>query len=111
MKPAQTLDDKKYVTREVHRLYEVYTVGELRDLLVARGVKLNAGYTAKEQLVLKAAESSPMEMQKVAQLTNDLKDRGIDVKWRARMLASGREIQRMLDTTTEVVSRLRERPR
>ena len=96
------------MTREVHRLYEVYTVGELSELLVERGVKLKGGYTAKEQLVESAAVSSPTEMQLVTQLTSELKDHGIDVKWRARMLASGREIQRKLVATTEVVNRLRE---
>ena len=102
-------EEQRYITREVHRLYEVYTVGELRELLVRRGLGLKSGYTRKEELVENARISSPAEMQVLTQLTNELKDRGIDVKWRARMLASGRDIQEMVRTTAEVVNYLRER--
>ncbi|CAK0818428.1 unnamed protein product [Prorocentrum cordatum] len=50
-----------------------------------------------------------MEMQLVTQMTNELKDHGIDVKWQALMLASGRRIKNMLATTTEVLNCLQER--
>ncbi|CAK0861483.1 unnamed protein product, partial [Prorocentrum cordatum] len=99
-------NEQKYTTREVHRLYETYTVGELRGLLVERNARLMAGYTRKEELVETASETSPMEMQVVAQLTNELKDHGIGAKWQARMLASGRRINKMVATTTEVLDRL-----
>eukprot|EP00959_Pyramimonas_sp_CCMP1952_P305258 6388071-Pyramimonas_sp.AAC.1 len=100
--------EQKYITREVQRLYEVNTVGELRELLVERGLALKEGYTRKEALVESAGRSSPTEMQVITQLTNELMDHGIDVKWPARMLASGRDLQRMLTTTAEV-NRLRGR--
>ncbi|CAK0891517.1 unnamed protein product [Prorocentrum cordatum] len=86
-----------------------YTVGELRELLVERGLVLKDGYTRKEELVESAGRSNPTEMQVITRLTNEWKDHGIDVKWRARMLASGRDIRRMLTATAEVMNRLRER--
>ena len=106
---AQRLSYQTYKTREVHHLYEAFTVGELRDLLVERGVRLKAGYTRKEELVELASTTSPAEMEVITRLTNELKDYGIDVRWQARMLASGRRIKKMLHTTAEVVNHLRER--
>ncbi|CAK0910398.1 unnamed protein product [Prorocentrum cordatum] len=103
------INEQEYTTREVHRLYETYTVGELRDLLVERSMRLKEGCTRKEELVETASATSPMEMQLVTQMTNKLKDHGIDVKWQARMLASGRRIKKMLATTTEVLNCLQER--
>ncbi|CAK0845688.1 unnamed protein product, partial [Prorocentrum cordatum] len=103
------LEEQKYITWEVQRLYEVYTVGELWELLVEWGLVLKEGYTRKEELVESAGRNSPTEMQVITQLTNEWKDHGVDVKWRARMRASGRDIQRMLTATAEVMNCLRER--
>ncbi|CAK0848098.1 unnamed protein product, partial [Prorocentrum cordatum] len=108
LKVHPNLDDKKQITREVHRLYGAYTVDELRELLGRRGLVLKRGYTKKEELIENARDTSPTEMHILTQLTMELKDHGIDVKWRARMLASGDDINNMITTTTEVVDRLRE---
>ncbi|CAK0804855.1 unnamed protein product, partial [Prorocentrum cordatum] len=102
------LEEHKYITREVQRLYEVHAVGELRELPVERVLALKDGYARKEELVESAGGSSPTEMHVITQLTNEWKDHGIDVKWRPRMLASGRDIQRMLTAAAEVMNRLRE---
>ena len=110
-RPKGQVEECKYLKTEVHRLYEVYTVAELRELLAARGMVLRGGYLKKELLVDSAMWTSPVEMQMITQLTNELKTYGIDVKWRGRMLATGRDIQDMIATTAEVVNRLRERRR
>ncbi|CAK0790038.1 unnamed protein product [Prorocentrum cordatum] len=80
MQAGWRLEERKSIMREVQRLYEVYTVGELRELPVERGPLLKDGYTREGELVESAGRSSPTEMQVITQLTTEWKDHGIDAR-------------------------------
>ena len=75
-------------------------------MLVVRRLSLQKGYIKKAELVKMALDSHPEKLKALIAFQTELKEIGLEVKWRSRGLATADDAKKMVQKLAENVDHL-----